>query len=117
MRKPGTNILTLLLLILMAGTASGQNTNLTLKQRFDQAVLDSAIRYEMLKPVVNSLQKVNEQQRKENNDLRLQHRLMSFQSSNDKLLFAEELKKVRRRTKRLVFAGVVVGLVVGALSK
>jgi len=115
MRKLGTNTLTLLLLMLLAGTVSGQDTNLTLKQRFDQAVLDSAIRYEMLKPVVNSLQKVNEQQRKENNELRLQNRLMSFQSDNDKVLFAQQIKAVKRKTKKLVFAGVVVGLVLGAL--
>lgn len=109
--KLGKN--TLLCTLLLSGTAYGQDTFQTFGQELNRATLDSAIRYELLKPMVINLQKANVQYQKENTEQGLQMRFMSFGHELEKTSFANELKAEKRKTRTA--RAVAIGLALLAI--
>ncbi|CAG4992247.1 hypothetical protein DYBT9275_00923 [Dyadobacter sp. CECT 9275] len=86
-------------------TAYGQLTDEILKDRFNQAVLDSAVRYELLKPLTANLQKQSLHLQKENHALSMQVQIMSFRLSTLQNIFAQQLTAERRKRRLIILIG------------
>ena len=99
----------LLWLILHCGIACAQNTAEILKTKFDQAVLDSAIRYEYLKPVAYNLQLENKHLIQENLALRIQNDFKDKDAQLAARSFKIRLEAIRRKSNRRFWTGAGVG--------
>ncbi len=86
---------------LLCGELIAQPLSGNLKARFDQAVLDSAIRYEYLKPVALTLKLENDQLLKENLSLRILNELKDKKDAQDKEHYQAQLAGLRKNVKNL----------------
>jgi hypothetical protein len=80
-----------------------------LESRYEQSLLDSAINYEMLKPRYFTLSKSHEHVLKENVELLMQTRLLSFKIELIERNFAQQQEAEKRKRRRIILvAGVIV---------
>jgi hypothetical protein len=110
-------MLTVLLARLSApAIAQSGRDETAIERQFQQAVLDSAIKYEMLKPRLYSLQKVN---------FHLEQRIVAMESKErlgedlhqlEITGFQQQIKSERRRRRRHVAAALLLGIAAGALT-
>ncbi|MCE6987499.1 hypothetical protein [Dyadobacter sp. CY323] len=85
--------------------------------RFFEAVQDSAIKYELIKPRLFSLQKSYEQLAKEKLASQNEQRFLSFQHQAQIQKFELQLADQPKKNKRWFVAGFVGGLIIGAIIK
>jgi len=107
--KSGKFILILSILSLLTGTLSAQNTNEIFEKRYEEALLDSAIRYEALKPVTFHLQLENRHLLKANLELRI---LVDLREKQQELIvkkFNAQLADLRKQTRRRSLIGAAAG--------
>ncbi len=108
----------LISLTVLPWLCSGQGTAKTfeeeLKLRYEQALLDSLIGYELLKPRYFALGKSHQLLTMENVELKLQMRLLSFDREGEREKFAKQIevekhnvKRIRRRLIGVVIVGVI----------
>ncbi|WP_031526999.1 hypothetical protein [Dyadobacter crusticola] len=121
MRKQHKKALRWIVWILLVGLSSGRsiaqsgNAKTDIDQRFFEALQDSAIKFEAIKPRLFFLQKTNEQLVKENQAAKNEQRFLSFQHQGQIQKFESQLADQPKKNKRWLFAGFVGGLVIGAL--
>ena len=84
-------------------------------QRFFEALQDSAIKFEAIKPRLFFLQKTNEQLVKESQAAKNEQRFLSFQHQGQIQKFELQLADQRKKKKRWLFAGFVGGMIIGAI--
>ena len=72
-------------------------------------MLDSAIRYEYLKPVAVSLKLENEQLLKENLSLRILNDLKDKNAAQDKQFYQSQLAILRRKGNKKLLTGAALG--------
>ena len=95
--------------LLVSGTAFAQDTYQILEPDLNLATLDSAIRYELLKPVVTALKTENLHLGQENLQLRILLELKDRESAQDKRLYMDQLAILRKRGIKKVLAGAAAG--------
>lgn len=96
-------------LILLCGTAYAQSTAEILQKRYDQAVLDSAIRYEYLKPIAYNLQLENKHLIQENLALRIKNDLKDQDAALAARAFKIQLEAIRQKGNRRFWTGAGIG--------
>jgi len=108
------------ILIVWGGLLSGQIIAQDLTQKstakFNQAVLDSAILYEFLKPVALNLQLENKQLIKENLALRLTVKLTAVLTDQEKRKSDEKLATLKKKLKRTRRIAIGLGILATFLA-
>ena len=102
-------------MLFWTGIACAQHSEQELETRYVRSLEDSLVRYELLKPATYNLQQTYVQREKENQELRMQLRIMSFSGELERASFAKQLEAERRKRKRtfaLVGLAVVTGLLI-----
>lgn len=105
------------ILLLLGGTVSAQGSFATPRQRtvYEAALLDSAYRYELLKPTFFSLQSAYEYRGKEVEDLRNALRLSDLQIQLQKEDLDRQARDGRKRERRKLRKGLIIGTICGIL--
>jgi len=100
-------------------TAPAPLTAQSLEQRLESnyrtALLDSAIKLEILKPRLMALEKSYGFLKDENMAIKNQQRFLSFQAQEQKHNFEKQLADQRKKRRRGAAAALMIGLVLGAL--
>jgi len=94
--------------ILLSLTACAQ----TFEERYERALLDTAIRYELIKPAFYNLQSAYDWKRKEADSLRMQITQLRMQYTVREKAYGKELETVRRKSRK---RGRIEGGIIGAL--
>lgn len=106
------------ILFLLAGTVWAQGSTATPRQRtvYEAALLDSAYRYELLKPTFFSLKSAYEYRGKEVEDLRNALRLSELQNVVQKEKYEAALKSTGTKYWKGFRDGSIFGAIVGFLT-
>jgi hypothetical protein len=116
MKKPG--ILTWIVpMLLWTGIACAQHSERELETRYVQSLEDSLVRYELLKPATYNLQQTNVHREKENQELRMQLRIMSFNHEIERSSFARQIKAAEKKNWKWFCKGFFLGLIGGSLTR
>lgn len=83
------------------------------ERKYEESLLDSLVRYELLKPIAFNLQKENVQIQQEKYALQMQLRIMSFQCEQQSENFAKQIKAARRRNIRRIAIASGIALLTG----
>lgn len=113
MRNAGRLTTILLLCVLRAGIACAQDTATAFSRKYEESLLDSLIRYEMLKPIAYNLQKENVQIQNEKYAVQMQLQIMSFRCEQQSESFAQQIKAERRRTRKRIIVAAGTALLTG----
>lgn len=113
MKTPGALTRILLLCALPLGTACAQDTATVFNHRYEESLLDSLIRYEMIKPVTFNLQKENVQLRKEKQDIAMQLHIVSFRCRQQGEIFTKNLKSERGKQAKRIGVVAVIAFIIG----
>jgi hypothetical protein len=96
-------------LILLAGQLWAQESDEQLRIAYENALLDSTYRYELLKPTFYNLKSAYEYQGQEIKDLRNAMRLLELQNTVQRQNFETQLAEYKKRSNRLWWRGFKVG--------
>lgn len=107
--------LILFMLILLSQTAIAQLTNDYIQKRFEESLIDSAIRYERIKPVLLKLKVAYEYRGREVDSLRLQITGLYMRQTVREQKFDREIADERKRTKKARWRGRLEGSAIGVL--
>ncbi|MDQ6479788.1 hypothetical protein [Dyadobacter sp. LHD-138] len=108
-KKRGKFILILSILSLLTGTLFAQGTEEIFEKRYEEALLDSAIRYEALKPVTFHLQLENKHLIQANLELRILVDLRDKQRELIQKKYNAQLADLRKGATRRFLIGTAVG--------
>ena len=89
--------------------AIAQTGSSEMETRFQQAVLDSAIRYEYLKPITTALKLENAQLHKENLQLRITTELYEKKSAYELKLHTEQYQALKKQGNSKLLTGFGLG--------
>lgn len=115
-RRLGKSILILAILSLLTGTLYGQTTSELLKKRYEQALLDSAIRYEALKPVTFHLQLENQHLIKSNLELRIQMDFKDKKEAETQKFYLAQLAALRKKNRARFGLGAGLGALAAVIT-
>ncbi|WP_439557703.1 hypothetical protein [Dyadobacter sp.] len=107
----------ILLAVIVPGRSIAQigSDKTDIDRRFFQAMQDSAMKFELLKPRMFFLQKTNEQLVKENLASKNEQRFLSFQHQAQIQKFESQLADQPKKKRRWLFVGFVGGMIIGAI--
>lgn len=116
--KPAITNTLIGILCILAGTVSAQGFTEAPRQRivYEEALLDSAYRYELLKPTFFSLKTAYEYRGKEVDDLRNALRLSELQNFVQKETYEAALRNTGSGYWKGFRDGAIVGAIVGFLT-
>jgi hypothetical protein len=103
-------------LILLAGQLWAQESDEQLRIAYENALLDSTYRYELLKPTFYNLKSAYEYQGKEIKDLRDAMRLLELQNTVQRQNFETQLAEYKKRGNRLWWRGFRNGIGAGFIA-
>jgi hypothetical protein len=101
---------------LALGTAWAQVSEAELQQNYENALLDSLIGYELLKPIHYTLTKTNEFLNKDNLALRAENSLLHMQLKMQQEQIEGLLEAERKKHRKRVAAAFGLGFVLGKLT-
>jgi outer membrane lipopolysaccharide assembly protein LptE/RlpB len=116
MKKPGT-LTWIVPMLLLTGIACAQHFEQELETRYVRSLEDSLVRYELLKPLTFNLQKANVYREKENQELRMQLRIVSFSWEQEKASFAKQLEAEKRKKWKRIATGIAAGFVLRSIMR
>ena len=102
-------------LLLTWSPSTAQTFEQLLQAKYLTALQDSAVKYELLKPRMYTLEKSCTFTTQENIDLKNERRFLSFQQDALKINFEASLADQRKKKKKWGAVGVVVGVALAKL--
>lgn len=98
-----------------AKTVSGQSTEPTYWKEYERALLDTAIRYELLKPVLTLQKQKSNYLENENTDLRKEIKMYQLRESLLVQQYEERLRLANAKARKQRWIGRIEGVAAGLL--
>ena len=104
------------ILILSVGKSFAQDSDSLFQIAYENALLDSAYRYELLKPTLYSLQNAYTHQGKQVQDLKIALHLSELQIGLREKELRESRRDNKKRARKSWFKGALQGVIIGAAA-